>query len=195
MITKTTAKSPKPVRKRNAEKTRQAILAAARQTFFEKGYDGAGTREIADRANVNVALINRYFGSKEGLFQQAILPELNVDFMLEGDLASFGQRVADLFAAKQGEKEFDPVIALLRASTSKEAIPLLRQTVETQILSPLAERLHGTDRHERASLIITQLAGFDLLNRIVAVQTTSAENGAALTRHLAKLLQDLVDGG
>jgi AcrR family transcriptional regulator len=185
--------SPKPVRKRNAEKTQQDILSAAQQTFFEKGYDGAGTRQIADRANVNVALINRYFGSKEGLFQKAILPALNIDFMLEGEMDDFGQRVAEMFATKKGEKDFDPVIALLRASTSKEAIPMLRQTVEEQIIKPLAARLEGDAAHERASLIITQLTGYDLLNRIVNVQTTSTKGAQDMTRLLAKTIQDLVD--
>lgn len=185
--------SQKPVRKRNAEKTQQAILNAAQQTFFEKGYDGAGTRQIADRANVNVALISRYFGSKEGLFQKAILPELNIDFLLEGDMTDFGQRVADIFAAKKGEKDFDPVIALLRASTSKEAIPMLRQTVEERIIKPLAARLEGDAAHERASLIITQLTGYDLLNRIVNVQTTSAKGADDMNALLAKTIQDLVD--
>ncbi|WP_424983703.1 TetR family transcriptional regulator [Maritalea sp. S77] len=185
--------SPKPVRKRNAEKTQQDILSAAQQTFFEKGYDGAGTRQIADRANVNVALINRYFGSKEGLFQKAILPALNIDFMLEGDMDDFGQRVAEMFATKKGEKDFDPVIALLRASTSKEAIPMLCQTVEEQIIKPLATRLEGDAAHERASLIITQLTGYDLLSRIVNVQTTSTKGAQYMTRLLAKTIQDLVD--
>ncbi|MCF4099672.1 TetR/AcrR family transcriptional regulator [Maritalea mediterranea] len=184
---------PATPKRRNAEKTQQAILDAARQTFFEKGYDAAGTREMADRANVNVALINRYFGSKEGLFKKAILPELNIEFLLAGDMADFGQRVANMFAAKTGEKEFDPLVALLRASTSKEAIPLLRQTVEDQIIKPLALRLNGNTAHERASLIVTQLAGYDLLNRVVDVQTTSTGGTEDMVRLLGKTLQDLVD--
>ncbi len=183
---------PTPKR-RNAEKTQQAILDAACQVFFEKGYDAAGTREIADRANVNVALISRYFGSKEGLFKKAILPKLNIEFMLEEEMDNFGQRVAEMFAAKSGEKEFDPVIALLRASTSKEAIPLLRQTVEEQIIKPLAARLKGKAAYERASLIVTQLTGYDLLNRIVNVKTINTNNAEDITRLLAKTLQDLVD--
>ncbi len=108
-------------------------------------------------------------------------------------MADFGLRTANMFAAKKGDKEFDPVIALLRASTSKEAIPLLRETVESQIIKPLAARLDGDAAHERASLIVTQLAGYDLLNRIVDVQTTSANGEKAITQLLAKTIQDLVD--
>ena len=53
---------------RDAEATRQAILDAAADAFCRRGYDGAGTRDIAGAAGVDPRLITRYFGSKEGLF-------------------------------------------------------------------------------------------------------------------------------
>ena len=39
----------------------------AERLFAEKGLDGASTREITDAAGVNLASVNYYFGSKEGL--------------------------------------------------------------------------------------------------------------------------------
>ena len=49
--------------------TRESILAAAEVEFSEKGFDGASTREICRQAGVNIALANRYFGSKEDLYR------------------------------------------------------------------------------------------------------------------------------
>ena len=49
--------------------TREAILEAAEAEFSEHGYDAASTRAICARADVNIALVNRYFGSKEGLYR------------------------------------------------------------------------------------------------------------------------------
>lgn len=49
--------------------TRERLLDAARTLFGEKGYAGTSTREIAARAECNVALISHYFGSKEGLLR------------------------------------------------------------------------------------------------------------------------------
>ncbi len=40
--------------------------------FTEHGYAGDGVRQIAERAGVTAMRINRYFGSKEGLFAQAV---------------------------------------------------------------------------------------------------------------------------
>ena len=53
----------------DGERTRGKILAAAEREFAEKGYELASVREISRRAGVNMALANRYFGSKEGLYR------------------------------------------------------------------------------------------------------------------------------
>ncbi|MBK0380149.1 TetR/AcrR family transcriptional regulator [Mucilaginibacter segetis] len=44
------------------------ILDVAEKVFAEKGFDGASTRLISGEAGVNMAMLNYYFGSKEGLF-------------------------------------------------------------------------------------------------------------------------------
>jgi AcrR family transcriptional regulator len=59
-------------RPRDAAKTRQTLLEAARRRFAEDGYAATTVRDIADDAGVNVALISRYFTSKEGLFEACL---------------------------------------------------------------------------------------------------------------------------
>jgi AcrR family transcriptional regulator len=44
------------------------ILDVAERVFSELGFDGASTRMISGEAGVNMAMLNYYFGSKEGLF-------------------------------------------------------------------------------------------------------------------------------
>lgn len=44
------------------------ILDVAEKIFSELGFDGASTRMISGEAGVNMAMLNYYFGSKEGLF-------------------------------------------------------------------------------------------------------------------------------
>ena len=62
----------KPTRSRDAAATRAAILESARHAFVTSGYDGAGVRDIAKGAGVTAMLINRYFGSKEALFEEVL---------------------------------------------------------------------------------------------------------------------------
>jgi AcrR family transcriptional regulator len=48
------------------------ILAVAEQLFAENGFDGTSVRDIAQLANVNLAMISYYFGSKEKLLEALI---------------------------------------------------------------------------------------------------------------------------
>jgi TetR/AcrR family transcriptional regulator len=59
--------------------TEEHIKAVARKVFIEKGFEATTTRDIAQAADTNVALINYYFRSKEKLFQ-AIFEEVAKDF-------------------------------------------------------------------------------------------------------------------
>lgn len=48
--------------------TEKRLLKAAELVFSKTGYDGATTRAIAQAADINLSLINRYFEGKYGLF-------------------------------------------------------------------------------------------------------------------------------
>jgi TetR/AcrR family transcriptional regulator, regulator of cefoperazone and chloramphenicol sensitivity len=52
--------------------TRQRLIAAAFEVFAERGYAGASTRHLAERAGVNLPAIQYYFGNKEGLYRAAV---------------------------------------------------------------------------------------------------------------------------
>jgi AcrR family transcriptional regulator len=56
----------------NAEDRRQQILEAATELFAGKGFRGTTTREIAELAHVNEAIIFRHFQSKEELYGAVI---------------------------------------------------------------------------------------------------------------------------
>ncbi len=55
-----------------AEQRRKQILKCAIRVFAKKGYHGATTKKISEEAGVAEALIYRYFGSKQGLFTDAV---------------------------------------------------------------------------------------------------------------------------
>src|SRR5690606_27078812 len=48
--------------------TEEKIKNAARTVFHKKGYAATRTRDIAEEAGINLALLNYYFRSKEKLF-------------------------------------------------------------------------------------------------------------------------------
>jgi AcrR family transcriptional regulator len=51
---------------------KEIIIQSAIELFGAKGFEGTSVREIAAAANVNVAMINYYFGSKEKLFESLV---------------------------------------------------------------------------------------------------------------------------
>lgn len=52
--------------------TESLILQAAVNEFFEKGYDGARTTSIAERAGITHAMLHYYFRTKENLFDKVM---------------------------------------------------------------------------------------------------------------------------
>lgn len=52
----------------SAEDRRSQVLDAAMDLFARQGYRGTTTRQIADHAGVNEAIIFRHFASKEELY-------------------------------------------------------------------------------------------------------------------------------
>ncbi len=78
--------------------TKEAILASAKVEFAEKGFELASVREICRRAGANIALANRYFGSKEDLYRL-------VAKSLFGDLGKPMSGVAEAVKDKAGWRE------------------------------------------------------------------------------------------
>lgn len=60
--------------------TESKIKNAARMVFHKKGFAATRTRDIAEAANINLALLNYYFRSKEKLFN-IIMLETMQEFM------------------------------------------------------------------------------------------------------------------
>lgn len=87
---------------------RTHILEVAEALFAEKGFEGTSVRDIAGQANVNLAMISYYFGSKEKLmtalvdyragYTRGILEELQKD----ENLAPFDKidRLIDFYVDK-----------------------------------------------------------------------------------------------
>jgi AcrR family transcriptional regulator len=70
--------------------TEEKIKEAARKIFLQKGFAGTKIRDIAEEANINIALLNYYFRSKEKLFD-AIFNEALAE-LLTGMLAILNDR-------------------------------------------------------------------------------------------------------
>lgn len=66
--------------KTETDTTEEKIKEAARKVFMKKGYAATRTRDIAEEAGINLALLNYYFRSKEKLFNQVMKEKMQQFF-------------------------------------------------------------------------------------------------------------------
>jgi AcrR family transcriptional regulator len=78
--TKSRPRGTSPERRGEKSDRRSDLLEAAGQIFAEKGFDRATGKEICERAEVNSAAINYYFGGMDKL-HVAVLEEANRRFL------------------------------------------------------------------------------------------------------------------
>ena len=78
--------------------TEERIKAAARKVFHQKGFAGTRTRDIAEEAGVNHAMLNYYFRSKEKLFEMVMMETMaqffkGVNLMLNDESTSLDEKI------------------------------------------------------------------------------------------------------
>lgn len=70
---KTAAKQPKRASRPDGAATRQHLLNIAGQVFAERGFADATSKEICERAGTPMASVNYHFGSREALYEAALI--------------------------------------------------------------------------------------------------------------------------
>jgi AcrR family transcriptional regulator len=181
-------------RARDLAATRASLLDAARLAFTRHGYEAAGVREIADMAGADKALITRYFGSKEGLFVEAVPATFDATHLTEGDRAGFGERAVRGLLANRQQDLFHPTTAMLRSVSDPGAAEHLRAGVEQRMVAPIATWLGGEDAVLRATALVAHLAGLDLMINVLPLGPFKTCDADTLVALLAPLLQAVVDG-
>lgn len=67
-------------RRPDGDKTREQIIEAAGELFAQYGYQGTTSKAICQRCGVNLASVNYYFGSRQGLYE-VILKQVHESFI------------------------------------------------------------------------------------------------------------------
>ncbi len=192
-LVKEKRRAPK-LRRRDAEATKEALLDAARKCFGHAAYDQVGLRDIAAKAKVDVALIARYFGSKEDLFAAAIATDKRPPPM-PGDLpdrSEFGPWLARRVLSITDD---DPtrLLVLHHAVGNPKAAAVLRKIVMERFIKPIGAFIGGPDGDTRASMIYSHLAGFGMMARLVKLDPIANADREQLIALLGPALQAYVD--
>ncbi len=107
----------------SAEERRQQILELATDLFARQGFQGTTTRQIAQRARVNEAIIFRHFPTKEDLYWAVIEHQINIrggKARLEAKLTSGGSHREVLTALAEEVLTRDATLSRLLLFTALE---------------------------------------------------------------------------
>ena len=96
-------------RAKNAAATRQAMLVAARRRFLQESYENVGLRDVAGDAGVDVALVSRYFGSKEELFKEVLRGDGGEKFSLDIAAGELPERLTGLVMDHDSEHDREKI--------------------------------------------------------------------------------------
>ncbi|MGY1841068.1 MULTISPECIES: TetR/AcrR family transcriptional regulator [unclassified Modestobacter] len=177
------------------------MLAAAREAFAERGYDGASIRLIATAAGVDPALVHHYFGSKDKLFLAAVeapadpaelLPEV-----LAGGTAELGANVVRMLLRVWDGPARARGLALVRSAVSNEwTARLLREFLTAQVL----RRVLGTldlppaEAEARGALAASQLVGLVMTRYVLRVEPLASAPAEELVAAIGPTVQHYLTG-
>lgn len=179
--------------------TRAALVAAAKAVFAEFGYDNATVRTIAAKADVDPAMVNHWFGGKQGLFATAVLelpvnPIDLVDPLLDGPNDELGERMARLFLTIWDD-DGSHLPALVRSVTQQEAAAhAIRDLFVIQIVEPIIRRLGSDQSALRATLCGSQLIGLGMMRYVLKLEPLASAEREALVTAVAPNLQHYLTG-
>jgi AcrR family transcriptional regulator len=182
-----------PARQRDAERTRAALLIAARTLFSTRGFANTGVRDVAELAGVNSSLVGRYFGSKQGLFRATLEQVIDISPALHGDRRRFGvDMVAAFFDAQDA---LGPLTMMILSAADPEAHATSVELLQTKVLTPLARWLGPPDGEERAARLNILWTGFLASWKLLPIEALSGPRIASTRRWLEAATQAIVDEG
>ncbi|MCP1198991.1 TetR family transcriptional regulator [Notoacmeibacter sp. MSK16QG-6] len=164
--------------------------------FFERGYDGATVRQIAEAVPIDPSMIIRYFGSKEQLFADATVVDLRFqDFgPFPGD--DIGRLLIEHFLDLWENEDGDLGLAILLRSSAhnEEARTKIREIFAQQVI-PLISRIDPLDAERRAGMIVSQLFGLALCRYILELSPISAMPRDDIVQIFGPTIQHYAVGG
>jgi AcrR family transcriptional regulator len=180
-----------PARRRDAERNREAILAAAREAFAEGGV-ATGVDQIARRAGVGPATLYRHFPSKADLVD-AVLEQRAVALceivQQSADVTDPADALRDLFHRVVDDQMRDRSFRDLLAWADAESVR------DVPALAKLGELIGGiVERARSAGVLRDDAAIEDVLLFQMAFECVSASAGEVAPGAMHRLADVVVDG-
>jgi AcrR family transcriptional regulator len=178
-----------------SDRTRAAILAAARALFAAQGYERTTVREIAARAEIDPALVVRYFGGKEGLFAQAADFDLDLPPLGAIEPGARGRALVRHFLRVWEDGDAGLPVLLRAGASNPAAAERLNAIFAGQVAPALARAIGTPDAVERAGLVASQLLGLALCRYVLKLPPVVGIAEDRIVDAVGATVQRYLDGG
>jgi AcrR family transcriptional regulator len=177
---------------RDAEATKASILAAAREHFAAGGYEKATIRAIAADADIDPALVMRYFGSKEKLFAAAADFDLGLPDLTVLPRRQIGAALVEHFIDRW--EADDTFMALIRTAVTNEAAAKRVRAVLAGQVAPVIAKVSGDPARAglRAGLVASQILGLALCRYVLHLPPVVAMTRAEVVAWIGPTVQRYV---
>ena len=189
-----------PGRRPGTPDTRGEVLAAARTSFADKGFERTTIRSVAAAAGVAPGMVHHFFGSKEDLFLEALEvpfdPRVVLRPVAEGPPDEVGLRLARVMVGIwEDEARREPLLALVRGAMTSEGIAMmLRDGFLRIVAASLGSAVSGPDSTLRLQLAVSHVLGMLLFRFVVRVEPLASTPAEELIERLAPVLQHHLRG-
>lgn len=182
-------------RPRNAAATREAILRSAIRHFALSGYDGAGVREIAQDAGVTAMLVNRYFGSKEQLFAEAVETSFAPPTIVAEKPDALARDAATALVERSDPDAdpLEPFLIMLRSVSNPAAVDIVRDAIARHVGRRLARQLPESGRQLRTDAMLSVMSGVLLMRRVMRSPGLTDCDTGQLTDLFERLFSAIID--
>jgi AcrR family transcriptional regulator len=174
------------------------VLAAARSLFATRGYASTSLRNVAELADVDVALVSYYFKNKAGLLDAAVtLPETFGAGVEQAVAAPVDQRGHALVAAHLAAWEDEPTADILRAAilaaaNEPAAMDRVRTIYTARFLDVVMIGLPEDERRIRAGLVASQLLGLAMTRYVWRVGALAEMSPEEISKLMSPVIQRLL---
>jgi AcrR family transcriptional regulator len=182
------------VKQTKSDRTRAAILDAARQTFAREGYERATIRDIAAAAAIDPAMVIRYFRSKEELFARTAEFDLHLPDPSKVEPTRVGEALVTHFLDIWENRETGLAVMLRSAASNEFAAARLHEVFAGQVLPMLVRIGNPADARDRAGLVASQLLGLAFARYVVKLPPVVGLSRERIIRDIGATIQAYLMG-
>jgi AcrR family transcriptional regulator len=180
---------------RRSDRTKAAILKAARDRFAAQGYERTTIRAVASDAGIDPSMVMRYFGNKAQLFDATLAIDLRLPDLSAVPADELARTLVRHFLERwEGDPADDALLVLLRSAvTNEHAAARMHEIFAAQVAPALAGAMGKESASRRAGLVSAQLLGLGLTRYLLCLPAVTALTREEIEDGLAPAVTALLE--